>query len=69
MADMIRPCTDQDLEGNGAFVLFFGAFGMAWGRPMVAGWSAIRWRCSGRKMHAPSWYFGDQPELFPAGSL
>ena len=40
MADMIRPWSDQDLEGNGAYVPFFGAFGMAWDDAIAARWSA-----------------------------
>ena len=40
MADMIRPWSDQDLEGNGAYVPFFGAFGMAWDDAIAARWSS-----------------------------
>ena len=40
MTDMIRPWSDQDLEGNGAYVPFFGAFGMAWDDAIAARWSA-----------------------------
>ena len=40
MAHMIRPWSDQDLEGNAVYVPFFGAFGMAWDDAIAARWSA-----------------------------